>query len=65
MFSAVTETSPSADEDQHDRAEAVEDLVAGRVDRGDAVPLKFFTPAQAASTAPTIISQPPPSAEPQ
>ena len=63
MFSAVTETRPSADRISTIAPKPLNTLFAGRVDRSRSSSKSL--PAHAASSAPRIIIQAPPSAEPQ
>ena len=64
MFSAVTEIRPSGGEDQHDRAEAGEDVVAAASSSAMPVPSKFLPPRRRGRRR-RIIIQTPPIAEPQ
>lgn len=62
MFRAMTETSPSADRMRTTVPKPVKTLSPAALIE---VIVSNFSPAHAASNAPSTISQPPPSAEPQ
>ena len=64
MFSAITETSPSAEKIRMIVAEAVEHLVAGSAAARRSRCRRRPCPAQAASAAPMHMIQTAPSAEP-
>ena len=64
MFSAVTDTRPSVATISTTAPKPVKTWSPTALSSAMPVPEKFL-PAQAASTAPTIIIQPPPIAEPQ